>query len=86
MPPLCTCSPLSNVHSPIGTKRHFSAVKNSLRQTGCPPYRTAALAVQQMLKRCVADAGFPKILSPHSFRVMVVTALLSQNVPVEEVQ
>ena len=39
-----------------------------------------------MLKRRLASAGLPDNLTPHSFRVMVVTALLSQNVPVEEVQ
>ena len=33
-----------------------------------------------------AAAGLPKILSPHSFRVLVVPDLLSQNVPFEEVQ
>ena len=26
-------------------------------------------------------AGLPEILSPHSFRVLLVTDLLSQNVP-----
>ena len=44
------------------------------------------LAVQQMLKRRLRAAGLPKILSPHSFRVLVVTDLLSQNVPLEDVQ
>ena len=44
------------------------------------------LAVQQMLKRRLKAAGLPKILSPHSFRVLVVTDLLSQNVPLEDVQ
>ena len=34
--PLCTCPQLSHVHSPIGTKRQFSAVKISLQQTRCP--------------------------------------------------
>ena len=43
-------------------------------------------AVQQMLKRRMATAGLPKILSSHSFRVLVVTDLLSQNVPLEDVQ
>ena len=43
-------------------------------------------AVQLMLKRRLAAAGLPKILSPHSFRVLVVTDLLSQNVPLEDVQ
>ena len=44
------------------------------------------LAVQLMLKRRLRPAGLPKILSPHSFRVLVVTDLLSQNVPLEDVQ
>ena len=44
------------------------------------------LAVQLMLKRRLKAAGLPEILSPHSFRVLVVTDLLSQNVPLEDVQ
>ena len=44
------------------------------------------LAMQLMLKRRLKSAGLPKILSPHSFRVLVVTDLLSQNVPLEDVQ
>ncbi len=58
------------------------------------PTRWAALSggrlqtsgVRAMLKTRLAAAGLPTHLTPHSFRVMVVTALLSQNVPVEEVQ
>ena len=43
-------------------------------------------AVRRMLKRRLRPAGLPEILSPHSFRVLVVTDLLSQNVPLEDVQ
>ena len=43
-------------------------------------------AVRRMLKRRLSAAGLPEILSPHSFRVLVVTDLLSQNVPLEDVQ
>ena len=32
------------------------------------------------------DAGLPDLFSPHSFRVTVVTDLLNQNVPLEDVQ
>ncbi len=32
------------------------------------------------------DAGLPPIFSPRSFRVLVVTDLLSQDVPLEDVQ
>ena len=42
--------------------------------------------MKQKLKHYVADTGFPEILSPHSFRVLVVTDLLSQNVPLEDAQ
>ena len=48
--------------------------------------RVNQAAVRAMLKRRLAAAELPDNLTPHSFRVMVVTALLSQNVPVEEVQ
>ena len=40
------------------------------------------LRTDQRLK----DGGLPEIISPHSFRVLVVTDLLSQNVPMEDVQ
>ena len=45
-----------------------------------------AHGVRRMLKRRLQDAGLPGIISPHSFRVMVVTDLLGQDVPMEDVQ
>lgn len=42
--------------------------------------------IRQLLKRRLRDAGLPTILTPHSFRVMVVTDLLAQDVPIEDVQ
>lgn len=42
--------------------------------------------IRTLLKRRLRDAGLPEIITPHSFRVMVVTDLLSQDVPLEEVQ
>ena len=39
-----------------------------------------------MLKRRLKAAGLPEIITPHSFRVMVVTDLLGQDVPMEDVQ
>ena len=38
-------------------------------------------SVELMLKRRLKAAGLPEIFSPHSFRVLVVTNPLSQNVP-----
>jgi len=40
----------------------------------------------RMLKRRMADIRLPAELSPHSFRVGAITDLLSQGVPLEEVQ
>ena len=42
--------------------------------------------MRQMMKRRLADAGLADLFSPHSFRVTVVTDLLNQNVPLEDVQ
>ena len=44
-----------------------------------------AHGVRRMLKRRLKEAGLPEIITPHSFRVMVVTDLLGQNVPMEDV-
>lgn len=40
----------------------------------------------RMVKRRMRDAGLPTRLSPHSFRVATITDLLSQGVPLEDVQ
>ena len=42
--------------------------------------------IRRMLKRRFAEAGLPRNLSPHSFRVCAITDLLSQDVPREDVQ
>ena len=52
-----------------------------LTNHGISPY-----AIRAMLKRRLRSAGLPMGISPHSFRVFVVTDLLNQGVPVEEVQ
>jgi integrase/recombinase XerD len=48
--------------------------------------RYDAHSMRQMLKRRLKDAGLPELFSPHSFRVAVVTDLLKQDVPLEDVQ
>jgi integrase/recombinase XerD len=40
----------------------------------------------RLVKRRLRDAGLPDKLSPHSFRVVTVTDLLTQGVPLEDVQ
>ena len=57
--------------------------KNQRRLIGQP---FTAHAIRRMLKRRLRNAGLPEIISPHSFRVLVVTDLLNQNVPMEDVQ
>lgn len=42
--------------------------------------------VCELVKRRLADANLPLRLSPHSFRVTAITDLLSQGVPLEDVQ
>ncbi len=42
--------------------------------------------VWRVVKRRLQSAGLPARLSPHSFRVCAVTDLLSQGVPLEDVQ
>ena len=42
--------------------------------------------VCDLVKRRLKDAGLPSRLSPHSFRVAPITDLLTQGVPLEDVQ
>lgn len=46
----------------------------------------AAGDMARMVKRRMRDADLPSRLSPHSFRVTTITDLLSQGVPLEDVQ
>lgn len=45
-----------------------------------------AVDLCRMVKRRLKDAGLPQRLSPHSFRVFTITDLLTQGVPLEDVQ
>jgi len=42
--------------------------------------------VCRMVKRRLKDAGLPKRLSPHSFRVAAITDVLTQGAKLEDVQ
>lgn len=56
-------------------------------RTGWPTERGLTGAeVGRLVKRRVARAGLPTQLSPHSFRVATITDLLTQGVPLEDVQ
>lgn len=67
-----------------GKTPFFRAADGKRRQLTEAGY--AAHSIRQMLKRRLEDAGLPHLFSPHSFRVTVVTDLLNQNVPLEDVQ
>lgn len=62
----------------------FRAAEGKRRRLTASAYR--AHSMRQMMKRRLQDAGLPELFSPHSFRVTVVTDLLNQNVPLEDVQ
>ena len=42
--------------------------------------------IGRMVRRRMRDAGLPSRLTAHSFRVATITDLLSQGVPLEDVQ
>ena len=77
--------PGSGRHRPVPQSRApvFGGGKGGVGLTDRP---MTAHGVRQMLKRRLHEAGLPEIITPHSFRVMVVTDLLGQNVPMEDVQ
>jgi integrase/recombinase XerD len=62
----------------------FRAADGKRKRLTASAYR--AHSMRQMMKRRLEDAGLPHLFSPHSFRVRVVTDLLNQNVPLEDVQ
>jgi integrase len=62
----------------------FRAADGKRKILTCAPY--SPHFAREMMKRRLQDAGLPELLSPHSFRVTVVTDLLNQNVPLENVQ
>jgi site-specific recombinase XerD len=62
----------------------FRSVAGRTGQLTQQPIRNVDIC--RMVKRRLHDAGLPLHLSPHSFRVATVTDLLTQQVPLEDVQ
>ena len=62
----------------------FPSAIGKTRQLAATPASAGDLG--RMVKRRMKDAGLPGRLSPHSFRVTAITDLLSQGVPLEDVQ
>jgi integrase/recombinase XerD len=61
----------------------LSAAGRTGRLTTSP---LSSLDIYRIVKRRLHNAGLPTRLSPHSFRVTAITDLLSQGVPLEDVQ
>ena len=61
--------------------------RTTVRRTGLlTKNRLTPNDISRMLKRRLKDAGLSSSFSPHSFRVTTITDLLSQGVPLEDVQ
>ena len=60
--------------------------RSALRGGSVTLRRVIEGAVRTIFKHRLAADGIPDNLTPNYFRFMIVTAVLSQNVPVEEVQ
>jgi len=60
-----------------------STLRRTKQLTGNP---LTTKAICELVKRRLKDAGLPLRLSPHSFRVTAITDLLTQGVPLEDVQ
>ncbi len=58
-----------------------ASAPTGLSRAGIGPW-----TIRAMLHRRLKDAGLPTRITPHSFRVMVVTDLLTQGVPLDDVQ
>jgi site-specific recombinase XerD len=60
-----------------------STTRKTKRLTARP---LTSKAICELVKRRLKDAGLPRRLSPHSFRVTAITDLLAQGVPLDDVQ
>jgi integrase/recombinase XerD len=70
-----------------GEPKEAAFFRSAVRKTKTlSPRPMTAIDMCRMLKRRLNDAGLPLRLSPHSFRVTTITDLLTQGVPLEDVQ
>ncbi len=61
----------------------FQAGDGAAKRLGGP---LNAATMWRVVKRLLGDAGLPSRLSPHSFRVSAITDLLTQGVPLQDMQ
>lgn len=70
-----------------GEAKDRPLIRSTLRRTKQLTDRPLTTkAICELVKRRLKDAGLPLRLSPHSFRVTAITDLLTQGVPLEDVQ
>jgi site-specific recombinase XerD len=74
---------LGSASAPPDAPLFRTAVRRTKRLT---QHAMTAGDMGRMVKRRMRDAGLPARLSPHSFRVAIITDLLAQGVPLEDVQ
>ena len=70
-------------NTPKDTPLFQTAMKRKRQFTGKPIHVND---ICRMMKRRLKDIGLPLLYSPHSFRVTTITDLLTQGVPLEDVQ
>ncbi|MEM7785676.1 MAG: tyrosine-type recombinase/integrase [Planctomycetota bacterium] len=71
----------------LGQKREGSLFRSAIGKSGRLSERAiSAIDICRMLKRRLDSAGLPTKFSPHSFRSCAATDLLTQGVPLDEVQ
>ena len=75
----------ASVQTEVGADRPLfrTVARKTKRVTDRP---MTAGDIGRMIKRRMRATGLPERLSPHSFRVATITDLLSQGVPLEDVQ
>ena len=56
------------------------------RRRGLSAVALNGVDICRLVKRRLKGAGLPGVFSPHSFRACIATDLLTQNVPLEDVQ
>ncbi len=71
----------------IAADRDMPLFRSAVRRTGHLTQRSMSnIDICRMMKRRLENAGLPAQFSPHSFRVTTITDLLTQGVPLEDVQ
>lgn len=78
---------LLSVGCNLGDATDHPLFRTSIRKTKTLSIRPMSAGdIGRMIKRRMKACGLPLRLSPHSFRVATITNLLSQGVPLEDVQ